>query len=96
MTVVVVSSKSVESVCHVKIYEYDPIKDEWIIRGPCLDDTEKNGLESFVKLSSTGSVVAVGTSKTGFSGIKFAGQVEVFEYNKFTDQWKQRGQSIDG
>eukprot|EP00560_Eucampia_antarctica_P006895 CAMPEP_0197823816 /NCGR_PEP_ID=MMETSP1437-20131217/1127_1 /TAXON_ID=49252 ORGANISM="Eucampia antarctica, Strain CCMP1452" /NCGR_SAMPLE_ID=MMETSP1437 /ASSEMBLY_ACC=CAM_ASM_001096 /LENGTH=521 /DNA_ID=CAMNT_0043423163 /DNA_START=211 /DNA_END=1776 /DNA_ORIENTATION=- len=77
--------------CYVRVFEYDELKDKWIQRGDCLDGEENVQLDTYVKLSSTGSIVAISASYNNEDGF-----VKVFEYNAFEIKWKQLGDTFVG
>ena len=93
-TVVGISTFSVIGTsCYVRVFEYDESKDDWIPRGDCLDGKEQiyyNDRRTFVKLASTGSVVATSVSYNNGNGLH-SGIMKVLEYNAFTNKWKQIG-----
>ena len=97
-TVVGISTNSHSSIsCYVRVFEYDESKDDWIPRGDCLLGIINNkGIGTYVKLASTGSVVAISDPLNNNDNGSRAGIVKVFKYNAFTNKWKQIGDSFIG
>lgn len=81
---------------HVRVFEYDSGLGLWNQLGTDIDgEAAGDGSGWSVSLSSDGTVLAIGASSNGGSGVG-SGHVRVYLYDSGSGDWIQRGADIDG
>jgi len=79
------------------VYKWDNDKKRWQKRGSCIEGTDGGDVfGSSVSISSPGNTIAVGAYLHDGSIGKNEGHVRVFDWNKDTESWSQRGEDIEG
>jgi hypothetical protein len=81
---------------HVRVYSWDG--STWNQLGSDIDGTSAVSATGWsVSLDATGNVLAIGAPNSdSITNGTFAGKVNVYDFNSITQQWEQRGASIEG
>mmetsp|Transcript_37566 Transcript_37566/g.42289 ORF Transcript_37566/g.42289 Transcript_37566/m.42289 type:complete len:616 (+) Transcript_37566:270-2117(+) len=79
------------------VYKWDNEKERWQKRGSCIEGTDGGDVfGSSVSISNPGETIAVGAYLHDGKNGDNDGHVRVFDWNKDTESWSQRGEDIEG
>jgi len=79
------------------VYKWNNKKERWQKRGSCIEGTDGGDVfGSSVSISNPGETIAVGAYLHDGKNGDNDGHVRVFDWNKDTDSWSQRGEDIEG